>query len=180
MLCYNFLGYGTILSIFNYKVMWGMIKCVTVTRVNEVKKVFITVVRRWPRMRHPMIVYLTASLILFLLMVGSCRAPDVTPTQNPEPEPISAPTPTPTPATLLLKVIEPPDKSSTSADSITVRGQTEAGAVVHVNDEVNVADEQGYFSITIDLYDGPNVIKVSSSNEAGANATVTLTVNLVQ
>jgi hypothetical protein len=126
------------------------------------------------------IVYLTAGLILLLLMIGSCSAPNVTPTNTPAPNTISTPTLTPTPTLILLKVIEPPDNSSTSADSITIKGQTEAGAVVHVNDEVNVADEQGNFSITIDLYDGLNVIKVSSSNEAGANATVTLTVNMVK
>ncbi len=107
-------------------------------------------------------------LAVMLLAVG-CAAEEITPT--PTPTPTLTPTPTPTPAALFLEIVEPENESTVSTESIIVSGSTTPGAVVSilVDTEIEIADvdEQGNFSATVTLAEGPNYIEVLASDQEG-------------
>ena len=79
--------------------------------------------------------------------------------------------PTPTPTALFLEIIEPENESTVSTESIIVSGSTIPGAVVSilVDTEIEIADvdEQGNFSATVTLAEGPNYIEVLASDQEG-------------
>lgn len=77
---------------------------------------------------------------------------------------------------LLLEVIEPEDGLETDAASVTVRGRTEPGAVVSVNEEFTTAGGSGEFTVVLSLDEGLNVIFVTASSEDGQEAELTLIV----
>ena len=101
--------------------------------------------------------------------------PVVTPTptakQTPTITPTHTYTPTPTPAVLLLEITQPKDGAQVSTGSITVSGKTIPGAVVSVaiDDTVAIADidQDGNFSVTVNLEEGPNLIEVVASDQLG-------------
>ena len=72
---------------------------------------------------------------------------------------------------LFLTVTQPIDESIINTDKVEVLGCTIPDAVVSVivNDEVNVVEvgEQGNFSITVTLDEGPNTIEVHASDWEG-------------
>ena len=68
----------------------------------------------------------------------------------------------------------------TSTNNIEVTGSTSAGAVVSVNEEITTADANGVFVVSIVLEEGPNIIEVIASDEAGNVASAILTITLVE
>ncbi len=79
---------------------------------------------------------------------------------------------------LPLKVTSPADAANLSSDIVIVKGQTQPGATVNVNDQVNAADGNGDFSISITLEEGPNAIDVISTDGNGLQGEVLLLVNV--
>ncbi|MFC1899196.1 hypothetical protein ACFLXP_02580 [Chloroflexota bacterium] len=79
-------------------------------------------------------------------------------------------------AALPLTVIEPINDSVVTSQTVTVRGATNADAVVSVNGKIVSVDASGSFneSVTLDL--GPNFIEVLASDFDGDSAAVTITV----
>lgn len=68
-----------------------------------------------------------------------------------------------------LEVSSPSDNQSFSKDekSIEVKGKTDPGSKVTVNDFWAIVDANGNFSYTLNLKDGENKIKIISVDEAG-------------
>jgi hypothetical protein len=83
------------------------------------------------------------------------------------------------PGTIPLIVIAPADGATLNTDNIAVKGQTAPEAGVSVNGQVDIADEQGNFSIAISLGNGLNIINVAASDENGNQVEVILMVNVV-
>jgi hypothetical protein len=92
----------------------------------------------------------------------------------------SSQTPDITQQAVPLTISQPSDGASLTDISISVQGQTEPGAVVQVNDETDLADAQGNFSIPLDLVDGINYIDVIASDENGNEGEVLLSVEVDQ
>jgi hypothetical protein len=80
--------------------------------------------------------------------------------------------------TIPLKVIAPADGATLNRANITVEGQTAPEAAVIVNDQVDIADEQGNFSIAVSLENGLNIINVAASDDNGNQGEVILMVNV--
>jgi hypothetical protein len=80
--------------------------------------------------------------------------------------------------TLALNITQPADGASLNSGEITVIGKTVPEAVVIVNDQVDIADGSGNFSIPISLDSGPGVIDVIASDDDGDQAEVMLMVNV--
>lgn len=92
---------------------------------------------------------------------------------------LSSPKPTdtlPPVRPLVLQVEEPADESIVNTSSITVRGTTTPGAVVSVNGALASVDSKGAFQLTITLDEGPNIIEVVASDDAGNEADSILSV----
>jgi hypothetical protein len=79
-----------------------------------------------------------------------------------------------------LTVTEPADGATLTDPTVAVKGRTVAGAAVKVNDEFDIADAQGNFSIPLDLEDGTNFIDVVASDENGNEGEVLLSVEVDQ
>jgi hypothetical protein len=77
---------------------------------------------------------------------------------------------------LSLVVTQPQDDYITDVDTVEVKGHTSPGAVVSVNEDVAIADNQGDFTVTVTLDEGPNIIDVVASDDAGNQTGVTLVV----
>ena len=101
--------------------------------------------------------------------------PQATPVPSPEPVPVQ---PTEPPTGFYLEVLQPPDGGIVEIDKVEIRGHTSPGAVVSVNGEIAVADNQGAFALTIALEEGPNIIEVIASDEEGNEARANLTITL--
>jgi hypothetical protein len=91
---------------------------------------------------------------------------------------LSGVSPTALQSELPLKVTQPVDASTLLSDTVVVKGQTQPGAAVNVNDQMDVADALGNFSVTITLEEGPNAIDVISIDEGGRQGEVLLLVNV--
>lgn len=108
-------------------------------------------------------------IVLVILALGititGCAGEEISTTATPS---IS---PTPTAVALFLTVTQPSDGTQVSTSSVLVSGATSPGAVVSVmfDDEVIVADvdQNGGFSATVTLEEGPNVIEVVASDQRG-------------
>lgn len=72
-----------------------------------------------------------------------------------------------------LTVISP-DRSD--MESLTISGQTEKGCIVYVNTSLTRPDREGNFSAAVQLKEGANSIKITSTNRDGGTATVQKTV----
>ncbi len=68
-----------------------------------------------------------------------------------------------------LTVISPERSDS---ESLVISGQTEKGCVVYVNSTVARPDREGGFTSTVQLKEGENSIKVTSTNRDGGTAVV--------
>lgn len=93
----------------------------------------------------------------------------------------------PTPATTVsratgisLTVSSPGNNTTTSSESISVKGKTVAGAEVFVNDVETRADASGNFSVTITLDEGENYILVVVNDALGNYSEKELTVIYAQ
>ena len=75
-----------------------------------------------------------------------------------------------------LTVTEPLDETTVYSADLVVKGQTEADAVVSVNEAVVDVDADGKFSTTITLEEGPNLMEVLASDFEGNEGSVVLTV----
>jgi len=131
----------------------------------------------------------TCSLTLMLLLaliICTIGCAEKEPKPSPTPTPTvalsitpattqtSSATPTPAPSTtmaLFLEITQPQDGAEVSASTIVVSGKTIAGAVVSVSidDTVEIAniDQDGNFSVTVNLEEGPNIIEVVASDQLG-------------
>jgi len=82
-------------------------------------------------------------------------------------------TPSPTPTALSLEITQPEDGDQVNTSSVLVSGKTNAGAVVSIsvdgNDKIEIAnvDQNGNFSATVTLEEGPNFIEVLASDQQG-------------
>jgi hypothetical protein len=81
--------------------------------------------------------------------------------------------------TIPLEVTSPADGATLNTADFVVKGQTAAGAVVIVNDQFQIADDQGNFSIPVSLENGINVIDVTASDDSGNQAEVILMVDVM-
>ena len=82
-------------------------------------------------------------------------------------------TPSPTPTALSLEITQPEDGDQVNTSSVLVSGKTNAGAVVSIsvdgNDKIEIAnvDQNGNFSATVTLEEGPNFIEAIASDQQG-------------
>lgn len=79
------------------------------------------------------------------------------------------------PTSLTLQVTEPQNESVVHASEIVVSGTTRSDAVVSINDAVVEVDEEGKFSATVTLEEGPNSIEVIASDYEGNETSQVLT-----
>jgi len=85
----------------------------------------------------------------------------------------TTPSPSPTPTALSLEITQPEDGDQVNTSSVLVSGKTNAGAVVSIsvdgNDKIEIAnvDQNGNFSATVTLEEGPNFIEVLASDQQG-------------
>ena len=122
-------------------------------------------------------------LLVLALVFGAigCKKA-ATPSPSPSPSPKLTPTPTPTPTTgaLFLSVTQPQDQSVVNTASITISGRTIHGAVVSVslNDSIYIpsVDNNGYFTISVPLDEGPNLIEVIASDYYGNQKSVNISI----
>jgi len=80
--------------------------------------------------------------------------------------------------TLPLQVTSPADGTMLNTTTVTVQGQTNPGATVTVNDETDVADSSGNFSIDVPLAGGPNALDVIAMDNNGNKNEVLLMVTV--
>ncbi len=114
--------------------------------------------------------------------------PTLAPTISPVPPPTLSPTVTPPPTQgpipeLLLEVYEPADGTEVSSDAVIVRGITESGAAVTINDVPAILEDNGEqraaFRGSVPLVLGENEIMVVASDNLGNQATRVLTVKSI-
>ncbi len=129
----------------------------------------------------------TAALILMLLLTltiftSGCAKEEAI--HTPTPTSVITPTPTakqtPTPTVLLLQITQPIDGAQVSTSAVLVTGKTIPGAVVSVSidDTVEIAniDQNGNFSVTVNLEEGPNLIEIITSDLQGNEKSSTIAV----
>ena len=117
-------------------------------------------------------------IVLVILALGiastGCASEEIAPTTTP------STSPTPIPTALFLTVTQPLDGEQVTTSSILVGGTTNPGAVVSVlvNDDVMIADveQNGSFSVTVTLEEGPNFIEVIASDQQGNEKSSTIAV----
>ncbi len=81
-------------------------------------------------------------------------------------------------STLTLEITSPQDGATVSSSTITVTGKTAPNIQVFVNEKELIADTDGNFSTTIELFEGENVIFVVANNNVGDYVERELTVTL--
>jgi len=96
-----------------------------------------------------------------------------TPITQPTPTVISAPEPS---GTLWFQVISPQDEAVVTTPQVDVIGSAPAGAVVSVNDEIIIVDNDQQFQTTLSLDEGPNLIEIVASDDNGNETSLILTV----
>ena len=84
---------------------------------------------------------------------------------------------------LSLEGSQPSDGAEISTSPITVSGITirEAVVSVSVNDDLEIADvdQDGNFSVVVNLEEGPNLIEVVASDAYGNSKTSSIVINYV-
>ncbi|MFC1992847.1 hypothetical protein ACFLV3_03445 [Chloroflexota bacterium] len=79
-------------------------------------------------------------------------------------------------AALPLTVSEPINDSVVTSQTVTVKGVTNADAVVSINGKIVSVDASGIFNEPVILDIGPNLIEVLASDFYGNSANITITV----
>ena len=108
-----------------------------------------------------------------------------TATQKPSSTETAKPTvsPMPTETILFLEISQPSDGAQVSTSTVIVTGRTIPDAVVSllVNEEIEIADvdQNGNFSVSIYLEEGPNLVEVIASDQYGNENSVTIVVSYV-
>jgi Glucodextranase, domain B len=80
-----------------------------------------------------------------------------------------------------ITIISPKDGSSVAQDTATIKGKTQAGSTVRLQDNANSApatvkaDSTGLFSAVLAIAKGPNKITITVTDPAGNSNTATLT-----
>ncbi len=114
--------------------------------------------------------------IALVLVMGACSsdtdetptpAPTATPTATAAPTPTPTETARPTPVPLSLDVTSPEDESVVATSEVEVAGTTLATAIVSVNGILVTVGNDGGFSTTVTLEEGPNTIEVVASTVTG-------------
>ena len=111
------------------------------------------------------IMFALTLILLLALTLGAvgCAEEETTPSPSPSPSP--------TPTALSLEITQPEDGAEVSTSPINVTGKTIPGAVVSasIDDTVEIADvdQNGNFSVTVVLEEGPNLIEVIASDQQG-------------
>ncbi len=112
-------------------------------------------------------------------------APTDTATQKPSSTETAKPTvsPMPTETILFLEISRPSDGAQVSTSTVIVTGRTIPDAVVSllVNEEIEIADvdQNGNFSVSIYLEEGPNLVEVIASDQYGNENSFTIVVSYV-
>ena len=124
------------------------------------------------------ILCLSVALTISISACSSNEATEATPI--PTIEATATPTATPTPKAtqkpLFLIVTSPEDESVVETSEVMVTGETLPTAIVSINgEEVNVEDD-GTFSTTVTLEEGPNDIQIVASTLGGQETSVILMV----
>ena len=116
-------------------------------------------------------VFVLTLMLLLALVLGAlgCAEEETGPT--PSATPTATLTPTPSPTALFLEITQPADGAEVSTSPINVTGKTIPDAVVSasIDDVVEIADveQDGNFSVTVILEEGPNFIEVIASDQQG-------------
>lgn len=71
-----------------------------------------------------------------------------------------------------LEVFEPTDSVVVRSRTIDIVGKTDAGSAVTINNQPVLANPNGFFTETIHLNDGMNVVEVASAKDHSREATV--------
>ncbi len=91
--------------------------------------------------------------------------------------PVAPSTPTGYQAGISISVSSPANGSEVTASNVMVAGKTSPNAEVFVNDASGKADANGYFSISVSLDEGDNVIIVAANDANGNSAEQEITVS---
>jgi len=116
-------------------------------------------------------IFVLTLMLLLALVIGAlgCAEEETGPT--PSATPTATLTPAPSPTALFLEITQPADGAEVSTSPINVTGKTIPGAVVSasIDDAVEMADveQDGNFSVTVMLEEGPNFIEVIASDQQG-------------
>lgn len=106
-------------------------------------------------------------------------SPTSSPTPTPTPSPTPTPTPSPTPTPVPFQVTSPSDGSQTNHRHLTVQGTAPAGAQVIFDDGSpngipTNADNQGNWSFSINLQQGPNQLSFYLASDPDQRITITV------
>jgi len=118
------------------------------------------------------IMFALTLILLLALTLGAvgCAEEETTP----------SPSPSPTPTALSLEITQPEDGAEVSTSPINVTGKTIPGAVVSasIDDTVEIADvdQNGNFSVTVVLEEGPNLIELIASDQQGNEKSSSVTI----
>ena len=118
------------------------------------------------------IMFALTLILLLALALGAvgCAEEETTP----------SPSPSPTPTALSLEITQPEDGAEVSTSPINVTGKTIPGAVVSasIDDTVEIADvdQNGNFSVTVVLEEGPNLIELIASDQQGNEKSSSVTI----
>ncbi len=82
--------------------------------------------------------------------------------------------------TVALTVSQPQNESTVYAADIVVKGQTETDAVLSVNGITVEVNQDGSFSTTVTLEEGPNSIEILASDFEGNEGRAILTIIYVK
>jgi hypothetical protein len=108
------------------------------------------------------------AFLVLALATAACSLPArASVTQPPSPAtvpPASGPTGS---GTLRLHILSPMDGGVVNTPTVEIVGQTVAGAVVSIGDDILIANPDGTFKHIVSLQDGPNVIEILASDAQG-------------
>jgi hypothetical protein len=76
---------------------------------------------------------------------------------------------------LTLNITQPMDESVVRSNPITVSGNTRPGVDVMING-LSIGEENGHFSVLVELEPGPNTIDISAADSSGKQTSKYLTV----
>jgi hypothetical protein len=75
-----------------------------------------------------------------------------------------------------LSITQPQANATVTSPSLTIKGKTESGATVFINEKESKADAQGMFSIPFTLEEGENYFVIVAADENGNSVEHELTV----
>jgi hypothetical protein len=120
--------------------------------------------------------YLLLTGVLLLIVACSLPTPTAAPAFPASPVPQEN-TPTIVRAgTLWLQVLSPLDGVVVNTPQVDVIGLAPAGTVLSINDDILIVGADGQFKTTLSLEEGPNLIEIVASDEAGNQTSLILTV----